>query len=81
MEDNINQIIRLALTGALLAIFVLWVFLRNVRLVLLVALAMPISIFTAFNFFLRLRYIHQQPDAYRYRTGCGDASGYLRGCA
>ncbi len=51
MEDNIMQIIHLALTGALLAIFVLWVFLRNVRLVLLVALAMPISIFTAFNFF------------------------------
>ncbi|MDX2431902.1 MAG: efflux RND transporter permease subunit [Bacteroides sp.] len=51
MEDNIMQIIRLALTGALLAIFVLWVFLRNVRLVLLVALAMPISIFSAFNFF------------------------------
>jgi len=51
MEDNINQIIRLALTGALLAIFVLWIFLRNVKLVLLVALAMPISIFTAFNFF------------------------------
>ena len=51
MEDNINQIIRLALTGALLAIFVLWVFLRNVKLVLLVAMAMPVSIFTAFNFF------------------------------
>ncbi len=51
MEDNINQIIRLALTGALLAIFVLWIFLRNVRLVLLVALAMPISIFAAFNLF------------------------------
>lgn len=51
MEDNINQIIRLALTGALLAIFVLWVFLRNVKLVLLVATAMPVSIFTAFNFF------------------------------
>ena len=51
MEDNINQIIRLALTGALLAIFVLWIFLRNVKLVLLVALAMPVSIFTAFNFF------------------------------
>ncbi len=51
MEDNINQIIRLALTGALLAIFVLWVFLRNVKLVLLVAMAMPISIFAAFNFF------------------------------
>jgi multidrug efflux pump subunit AcrB/ABC-type multidrug transport system ATPase subunit len=51
MEDNINQIIRLALTGALLAVFVLWVFLRNVKLVLLVAMAMPVSIFTAFNFF------------------------------
>jgi len=51
MEDNINQIIRLALTGALLAIFVLWIFLRNVKLVLLVAMAMPVSIFTAFNFF------------------------------
>jgi len=51
MEDNINQIIRLALTGGLLAIFVLWVFLRNIKLVLLVAMAMPISIFTAFNFF------------------------------
>ncbi len=51
MEDNINQIIRLALTGALLAIFVLWIFLRNVKLVLLVAVAMPVSIFTAFNFF------------------------------
>lgn len=51
MEDNINQIIRLALTGALLAVFVLWIFLRNVKLVLLVAMAMPVSIFTAFNFF------------------------------
>ena len=51
MEDNINQIIQLALTGALLAIFVLWIFLRNVKLVLLVAMAMPVSIFTAFNFF------------------------------
>jgi len=51
MEDNINQIIHLALTGALLAIFVLWIFLRNVKLVLLVAMAMPVSIFTAFNFF------------------------------
>jgi multidrug efflux pump subunit AcrB len=51
MEDNIDQIIRLALTGALLAIFVLWIFLRNVRLVIIVAMAMPVSIFTAFNFF------------------------------
>ncbi len=51
MEENIDQIIRLALTGALLAIFVLWVFLRRIRLVVLVALAMPLSVFTAFNFF------------------------------
>ncbi|MFH0759166.1 MAG: efflux RND transporter permease subunit [Bacteroidota bacterium] len=51
MEGNIDQIIRLALTGALLAVFVLWIFLRRVRLVILVALAMPISVFTAFNFF------------------------------
>jgi multidrug efflux pump subunit AcrB/ABC-type multidrug transport system ATPase subunit len=51
MEDNIDQIIKLALTGALLAIFVLWVFLRNIKLVVLVAMAMPISIFTAFNLF------------------------------
>ncbi len=51
MENNINQIIQLALTGGLLAVLVLWFFLKNVRLVMLIALAMPISIFTAFNFF------------------------------
>jgi len=51
MEDNINQIINLALLGGLLAIFVLWVFLRNISLVVVVALAMPVSIYTAFNFF------------------------------
>jgi multidrug efflux pump subunit AcrB/ABC-type multidrug transport system ATPase subunit len=51
MEDNIDQIINLALTGGLLAVFILWVFLRNVSLVMVVALAMPISIYTAFNFF------------------------------
>ncbi|MFC2113527.1 efflux RND transporter permease subunit [Bacteroidota bacterium] len=51
MEDNINQIIRLAITGGLLAIFVLWIFLRNISLVTVVALAMPVSIYTAFNFF------------------------------
>lgn len=51
MEDNINQIINLALTGGLLAIFILWVFLRNISLVFVVALAMPVSIYSAFNFF------------------------------
>jgi multidrug efflux pump subunit AcrB/ABC-type multidrug transport system ATPase subunit len=51
MEDNINQIINLALMGGLLAVFVLWFFLKNKRLVFFIALSMPISIFTAFNVF------------------------------
>lgn len=51
MEDNINQIIQLALLGGLLAIFVLWMFLKNIRLVAFIALSMPISVYTAFNFF------------------------------
>ncbi len=51
MEENINQIINLAMIGGLLAIFVLWIFLRNVRLVFAIGLAIPISVFTAFNFF------------------------------
>ena len=51
MENNINQIIRLALIGGLLAIVVLWFFLKNLRLILFIALSIPISVFTAFNFF------------------------------
>ncbi|MFV0554474.1 MAG: efflux RND transporter permease subunit, partial [Mangrovibacterium sp.] len=51
MEDNIDQIINLALIGGLMAVFVLWVFLKNLRIVAFVALAIPVSIFTAFNFF------------------------------
>jgi multidrug efflux pump subunit AcrB/ABC-type multidrug transport system ATPase subunit len=51
MENNINQIIELALEGGLLAVLVLWFFLKNVRLVLFIALSIPISVFTAFNFF------------------------------
>lgn len=51
MENNINQIINLALVGGLLAILILWVFLKNVRLVFFIALSIPISIYTAFNFF------------------------------
>ncbi|MFC2089442.1 efflux RND transporter permease subunit [Bacteroidota bacterium] len=51
MEDNIDQIIQLALIGGLLAVFILWIFLRNFKLVTVVALAMPVSVFTAFNFF------------------------------
>ncbi len=51
MEKNIDQIIDLAMVGGLLAIFVLWMFLKNFRIVSFIALAIPISVFTAFNLF------------------------------
>jgi multidrug efflux pump subunit AcrB/ABC-type multidrug transport system ATPase subunit len=51
MEGNINRIIELALVGGLLAIIVLWFFLKNIRLVFFIALSIPISVYTAFNFF------------------------------
>jgi multidrug efflux pump subunit AcrB/ABC-type multidrug transport system ATPase subunit len=51
MEENINQIVELALVGGLLAIFILWIFLKNIRLVFFIALSIPISVYTAFNFF------------------------------
>lgn len=51
MEKNIGQIINLALVGGLLAIFVLWMFLKNVRIVSFIALAIPVSVYTAFNLF------------------------------
>ena len=51
MEKNIDQIMELALIGAVMAIFVLWIFLKNIRIVSFIALAIPISIFTSFNLF------------------------------
>ncbi|MBL4560959.1 MAG: efflux RND transporter permease subunit [Labilibaculum sp.] len=51
MKTNIDLIIELALIGGILAIFVLWIFLKNIRLVAVIALAIPISVYTAFNFF------------------------------
>ncbi len=51
MENNIDQMINLAMVGGLLAIFVLWMFLKNMRIVSFIALAIPISVFTAFNLF------------------------------
>ena len=51
MEKNLNQIGELALVGGMLAIFVLWIFLRNLALVSIIALAIPISVLTAFNIF------------------------------
>lgn len=51
MSRNIDQIKELALTGGLLAIFVLWIFLRRMKFILSIALSIPISVYTAFNFF------------------------------
>jgi multidrug efflux pump subunit AcrB len=51
MEKNINEIINLAITGGLLAVLILWFFLRNVRLVTVIAVSIPISVYSAFNFF------------------------------
>ena len=51
MEENIAQIIDLALIGSVLAVFILWIFLKNIPLVSLVTLSIPISVFSAFNIF------------------------------
>ena len=51
MEESIDEIIELGLTGGLLAVIILWFFLRNIRLALSIALSIPVSIFTAFNLF------------------------------
>lgn len=51
MEKNINLIIQLAIAGGMFAVVILWFFMKNVRLVTTVMLAIPISILTAFNFF------------------------------
>ena len=51
MEKNLNQIGELALIGGILAIIVLWIFLKNFQLVSIIALAIPISVLTAFNIF------------------------------
>ena len=51
MEKNINLIKQLALLGGLLAVVILWFFIRNLRLVVTVLLAIPVSILIALNFF------------------------------
>ncbi len=51
IEENIDRIIQLALFGGLLAVVVLWIFLRTLKWVLMITLAIPISIFTSFNLF------------------------------
>lgn len=51
MRENINTIINLGITGAILAIFILYLFLRNFKIVTFIAIAIPISVFSAFYFF------------------------------
>ena len=51
IENNINDILVLALVGSLLAIAVLWVFLKNLRLVIIAASAIPISVLISMNLF------------------------------
>lgn len=51
MSKNIDQIIDLAISGAFLAIFVLFLFLRKIHIVSIVAFAIPISVFSSFYFF------------------------------
>ncbi|MDD5509178.1 MAG: efflux RND transporter permease subunit, partial [Bacteroidales bacterium] len=51
MKKNIDEIVNLAITGGLLAIFILWIFLKKIRLVLSIALSIPISVYVAFNIF------------------------------
>jgi multidrug efflux pump subunit AcrB/ABC-type multidrug transport system ATPase subunit len=54
IEDNLNSILWLAIIGGLLAVAVLWVFLRNLRLVLIVAVSVPVSILISLNLFYAL---------------------------
>ncbi len=51
MEENLTQVINLAITGAILAVLILWFFLRNIRLVTIIAVSIPISVYIAFNLF------------------------------
>lgn len=51
MSENINTIIDLGITGAILAIFILYLFLRNFKIVTFIAIAIPISVLSAFYFF------------------------------
>ncbi len=51
MSKNIDTIINLGITGAILAIFILYLFLRNFKVVTFIAFAIPISVCSAFYFF------------------------------
>lgn len=54
IEDNMRSILWLIVAGGLLAIAVLWLFLRNAALVLTVSASVPISILISMNIFYAL---------------------------
>ena len=54
IEENIGDIKMLAAVGGLLAVAVLWAFLRNLPLVAIVATAIPISVLISMNLFYAL---------------------------
>jgi len=51
MENNIDLIMKLAIYGGLLAVLILWFFMKNLRLVVTILISIPVSILIAFNFF------------------------------
>ncbi|MCW8998100.1 MAG: efflux RND transporter permease subunit, partial [Kangiellaceae bacterium] len=53
IEQSINEVKQSLLYGGLLAITVLWIFLRNIRLTLIITTAIPISVIAAFIFMYR----------------------------
>ena len=54
IEDNIQSILVLGLLGSLLAIAVLWVFIRRLKFVFIIALNIPISVLISMNIFYAL---------------------------
>ena len=54
IEDNIRSILMLGLLGSLLAIAVLWVFIRRLQFVFIIALNIPISVLISMNIFYAL---------------------------
>ena len=54
IEENIDTILLLALVGGILAVAVLFFFLRNISLVMIVALTIPVSVLISMNLFYAL---------------------------
>ncbi|PIW34789.1 MAG: acriflavin resistance protein, partial [Candidatus Nealsonbacteria bacterium CG15_BIG_FIL_POST_REV_8_21_14_020_37_12] len=54
IQQSIDEVKSALMMGGFLAILVLWLFLRNIRLTLIVAIAIPISVIATFIFMYRL---------------------------